>query len=668
MSFRAEFKKRDVYRICIAYVFWGLLIIPSTLYSTTETETPKTPNENDIPRPVQAELTLAGSSQPDILRYLNVRMAKDPSLSPDGKQLAFNSSITGIPQLWVVESKSGWPKQLTFGESVTFHKWSPTGEWIIYGTDLGGNEQEGYYLISPDGSIEVELLPPSNTFRVFGDFTRDGKKIAYSQSEGGDNPSFDVHLLDIASRKSSLAFQGRPGLYVQSWRPDGGAVILSEAVGEDAENIYLFEIENKRLTTLFRPDDPSGYKSFSWVPDGSGFYLTSNQGREFLNLAFYEVETGELNFLEDQPYDVTEVTLTNDGKFLAWIGYENGYSKIHCSRMNTKLPPHVSNQLEAPLIPKGIYNLRWSASSHFAAIFVQNPQVAGDIWSWDADSNETYRSTLSATAGLDMNTMIIPDHYDFKARDGLTIHGLLYLPHKKTGDSPPPVLLSVHGGPTIHAKPVYEPEFQYLLEKGIAVFDLNYRGSTGYGKTFARLNDKRLRALEYLDMADAIDWLGGKGLVDSTRAGVMGESYGGYLTMAAMARLPGTFKAGIALVGVSNWISALEGASPQLKASDRYEYGDINDPDDRKFFTEISPVTYVDNITSPIMVIHGANDPRDPPTESDQFVQAIRENGGMVEYLRFPDEGHAIRKLSNQIIEFQRIADFLELHLSKQVE
>jgi dipeptidyl aminopeptidase/acylaminoacyl peptidase len=204
-----------------------------------------------------------------------------------------------------------------------------------------------------------------------------------------------------------------------------------------------------------------------------------------------------------------------------------------------------------------------------------------------------------------------------------------------------------------------------LLAKGIAVFDLNYRGSTGYGKTFARLNDRRLRANEYLDMADAIDWLGQQGFVDSERAGIMGESYGGYMTMAAMTRLPDKFNVGIALVGVSNWVTALEGASPQLKASDRYEYGNIDDPEDRKFFSEISPITYIDNITSPIMVITGANDPRDPPTESDQFVNAIRENYGEVEYLRFPDEGHLIRKLSNQIIAFRRIADFLENHLKK---
>jgi len=161
-------------------------------------------------------------------------------------------------------------------------------------------------------------------------------------------------------------------------------------------------------------------------------------------------------------------------------------------------------------------------------------------------------------------------------------------------------------------------------------------------------------------LRDAVAWLRRQEQIDGTRVAIMGGSYGGYLTMAALARLPELFASGIAFVGVSNWVTALEGASPQLKASDRVEYGDIDDVDDREFFSQLSPITHVSKVRAPAMVIHGANDPRDPVTESDQFVRAIRERGGSVEYLRFPDEGHGIRKLSNQMIAYRRIAAFLE--------
>jgi dipeptidyl aminopeptidase/acylaminoacyl peptidase len=256
--------------------------------------------------------------------------------------------------------------------------------------------------------------------------------------------------------------------------------------------------------------------------------------------------------------------------------------------------------------------------------------------------------------------MVVPEPLDFPARDGVELHGLYYAPRGAPGDGAPPLLLSVHGGPTSQARPWFDAVLQYLLTRGIAVFDLNYRGSTGFGKSFARLNDGRLREAEYLDMEDAVRFLGESGRVDPARAAVMGGSYGGYLTMAGLARLPETFSAGVAFVGVSNWVTALEGASPQLKASDRVEYGDIDDPEDREFFRSISPITHVAGVRAPVMVVHGANDPRDPVTESDQYVRGVRERGGEVEYLRFPDEGHGIRKLENRLIAYRRIADFLE--------
>jgi len=192
------------------------------------------------------------------------------------------------------------------------------------------------------------------------------------------------------------------------------------------------------------------------------------------------------------------------------------------------------------------------------------------------------------------------------------------------------------------------------------VLDLNFRGSTGYGKRFTRLDDRRLRPNAVKDLAGALDWLATTGKVDVARAGVMGGSYGGYLTFAALAQLPDRFRAGVGLVGVSNWVTALEGASPQLKASDRIEYGDIDDPEDRKFFVELSPITHVRRVRAPLMVLHGANDPRDPVSEADQLVAAIRAQGGQVEYLRFPDEGHGIRKLTNRVTAYRRIAGFLE--------
>jgi dipeptidyl aminopeptidase/acylaminoacyl peptidase len=235
----------------------------------------------------------------------------------------------------------------------------------------------------------------------------------------------------------------------------------------------------------------------------------------------------------------------------------------------------------------------------------------------------------------------------------------MYLPRGAQGRRPP-VVMMLHGGPTAQARPTFDPVKQYLLARGYAVLDLNFRGSTGYGQRFTQLDNGRLRPNAVRDMQAAVEYLRGRADVDGGRVAAMGGSYGGYMTLAAVAQLPEYFQAGVDFVGVANWISGLEDASPQLKNSDRIEYGNIDDPADRAFFTQISPLSYADQIRSPLMVVHGANDPRVPVGEADQIVRAVRGRRGDVEYLRFPDEGHGIAKLQNRITAYQRIARFLD--------
>jgi dipeptidyl aminopeptidase/acylaminoacyl peptidase len=620
-----------------------------------------TPNDADIPKPGPLEVSLAGSDAADISRFLSVRTAVGPSLSPDGKRLAFRTGITGSPQLWVVDASGGWPDQLTFGESVTFHEWSPAGDWLVYGSDRGGNEREGYYLINPDGTQERALLPPSEAFRVFGGFTRDGRSIAYATT-ARNGRDFDIHLLDVTTGQDREVYRGRMGLYAVSWHPEGRAVILSETRGEDANDVYLLDVQTGTTELLFKPDVASRYGSFSWVPHGSGFYLVTNDSREFAALAYYDLNARTLRVVDAPEGEVEQASVAPTGDFLAWVVTQGGYSQLRVRDLKT------GSDLLVPALPSGRYNVAWAHRAAVAAITVSGPQLPGDVWVWDAVSGDLRRATRSSTAGLDMSEMVVPAHHSFPAPDGTLVHGLLYRPTGLRSGARVPVVVSVHGGPTAQATPRFNGPHQYLLARGIAVFDFNYRGSTGYGKTFARLNDRRLREHELTDLRAAVAWLQQQQQIDGARVAIMGGSYGGYLTMAALARLPDLFASGVAFVGVANWITALEGALPQLRATDRVEYGDIDNLADREFFRQISPLTHVGNVRAPAMIIHGANDPRDPVTESDQFVRAIREHGGTVEYLRFPDEGHTIRKLSNRIIAYRRIAAFLEKTLGVSQE
>jgi dipeptidyl aminopeptidase/acylaminoacyl peptidase len=436
-----------------------------------------------------------------------------------------------------------------------------------------------------------------------------------------------------------------------------GAILLTEARGEDANDVYLFDVASGRLDTLFAPEDRADHGGFQWTPEGDAFYLATNREGEYRVLSRYEATSGELEVVaEEEGRDVESVALSGDGRYLAWTVNDGGLSRLRVRDRTT------ASLLSAPDLPAGIYSLEWAPEAPVLAIQVAGPTVPGDIWTWDLGAGTVARATRSDAAGLDLDRMVTPTHHSFPSLDGLTIHGLLYHPPEGAwrGEGPPPVLLAVHGGPTAQARPRFDAPHQYLLTRGVAILDLNFRGSTGYGKTFARLNDRRLREDELLDLEAAVRWLEEREDVDGSRVAIMGGSYGGYLTMAGLTRLPDLFRSGVALVGVSDWITALEGASPQLQASDRIEYGDIHDPDDREFFRQISPITHIENIRAPSMVLHGANDPRDPVEESDRFVAAIRELGGEVQYLRFPDEGHSIRRLENRIIAYRRIAGFLE--------
>lgn len=615
----------------------------------------------DIPRPVPGDIGLAGSASPDIARFLAVRTASDASLSADGEQVSFITNTTGVPQVWAVSLASGYPgvpapHQLTFTENgVTMQAWSPAGGWIFYAADRGGDEREGFYLVSPDGLEERELLPPDSAYREFGAWSPDGRRIAYSSTER-DGSDFDVYIQDISPNGEPAAphrvYEGHGDFTVDAWRPDGGALVLSRARGETTNDLFLLDLATGTVDTLFAPDSAASFRRIAWSPDGHGFYLATDDGRDVAGLAYFDTTAKALTWIGVGRHPVAAVSLSGDGRWLAWTEDVDGSTALHI------LDLQGTGADAQPQLPNGTYDIAWAPHAATLVIRVAGAELPGDVYCYDVVKHRLTRATRSATAGLDPEQFVTPRAVTFPSWDGDTIHGLLYSP-ADAGKRKPPVLLAVHGGPSSHASATFQPLFQYLLTRGIAVLDLDYRGSTGYGRRYTQLDDGRHRMDAVRDMAGALDWLAHAHLADTSRAAVYGGSYGGFMAFAALALLPGHFKAGVGMAGVSNWITALGGASPELKATDRAEYGDVNDSTDRQFLLDISPITHADSIRAPLMVIHGANDPRDPVSEADQLVAAVRTRGRSVEYLRFPDEGHGIRRTSNRVLAYRRIAAFL---------
>ena len=397
-----------------------LLIAPFATFADTEWDNPA-----DIPTTEPVTVGLAGTKPADVVRYLLAEGASSARMSPDGTSVAFRWGVTGEPQLWVVDAAGGFPRQLTFGGGITFFEWAPDGEHLIVGRDAEGNEREGYYLLSADGTEERVVVEQSAAYRVFGMFSPDGSRVAYASTER-NGLDFDIYVADVDGGGAKLIYEGTFGYAVSAWQPGGDNVIVTEQRGEDAHDVHMLDLSTGRLTTLFRPDIAAEFTDFEWLPDGSGFYVATNLDREFIGLARYSLVDAELEFLETPNHDIGNVALSKDGRYLTWTTNEDGYSKLHA--MDTR----SGRGLPVPDLADGVYGVHMATGSAIAAVHVSGPATPGDVFVWDIASGVSSRAVAASLGGLDAKSFVAPESLRYPARDGIDLQGLLYLPDAET--------------------------------------------------------------------------------------------------------------------------------------------------------------------------------------------------------------------------------------------
>jgi dipeptidyl aminopeptidase/acylaminoacyl peptidase len=489
---------------------------------------------------------------------------------------------------------------------------------------------------------------------LFGDFA--GGDIIYASTER-NQLDYDIWRAG-PDGEAELVFEGEYAFYAHDVSPDGKRVIVTESVGEDSDNLHLLDLETGELTTLSKPEPRAnhGDAGFAWRPDGSGFYLATNRGREFPAVSFYELESGVMRVVAEPGVAIGDLALCGAGdEYLAWTENRDGFHSLKIRNLETGEP------LDAPELPEGVYSLDCADRSGRLAVQVNGWRTPGDIHVIDLASGSAMCAFASNLAGLDPDELIRPESIRIEARDGVELQGLLYIPDRgsRSGEGPVPVVFDVHGGPTAQSQASWEPAMQYLLDHGIAVFQPNVRGSTGFGRTYTTLDDREKRLDSVRDLVDMLAHFEDDPRIDAERAAVRGGSYGGYMVNAVLAEYPDAFSAGVSLFGVADWVTALEVASPALKASDRIEYGDISEEHWRAFYKTNSPINKADQIRVPVLYSHGVTDPRIDISETEVMVKALRENGIQAPFIRIPDEGHGWRKLSNQLFYFRREAAFL---------
>lgn len=602
---------------------------------------------------------LAGEDPADIARYLLAAngAAGGAQLSPDGSLAAFRWSITGEPQLWIMPAEGGQPTRLTYGNGVTFFRWSPDGQSLIYGADNDGNEQEAYYRISSDGLNERQVFPAeAGAFRVFGDFGADGETIVFA-STARNNLDFDIYVANLETGDQAMIYEGSFANYPGAMSPDGRYVTVSQSRGEDSNDLALLNLANGEFTPISAPDRRAAHGSIAWQDDSSSFYLVSNREREYSALMKFDVWTNSFSVIETAEHDIESVDLCGeDDRYLVWTVNEGGYSRLHAKDLAS------GEMLETPALAEGVYGVSCTDQSSRILINVNGWRAPGGFQLWDMATGAVFDTFTASMAGLDADRLVRPEDVRITARDGVELQGLLYLPDdsSRPSDGLPPVVFFVHGGPTAQSRPTFDAVVQYHVDRGMAVFEPNVRGSTGFGHTYVTLDDRENRLESIADLVDMLNWLAEDGRVDADRAAVVGGSYGGYAVNAVLANFPGHFAAGVSLYGVADWVTALDIASPGLKASDRIEYGDITEPRWRAYYTENSPIRQADQINVPVLYSHGVMDPRIDIYETEVMVRTLRENGVRADFIRIPDEGHGWRKLSNQLFYYRRQAEFLE--------
>jgi dipeptidyl aminopeptidase/acylaminoacyl peptidase len=606
----------------------------------------------------------------DFSAYLNVKNAIMPAFGESGERLLFLTDITGTYQVWSVSTgdRQGWPEQLTFfDDRVTGLFPSPDRSKFLITRDRGGDEQDQFYLLEGDavrGVIVNTLLDTPEYKNNFGAWRADGKAYCFS-SNRRHKAFFDIYTQEVGGEPVRV-YQSDETFYADDWSPDGRYLLVRRANTNLDFDLFLLDLQEpgaplRHLT----PHTGQGYFAYgTFSPDGQYIYLLSNAGREYANPARIEIASGMLEYLLDKPQDCESYTLSPDGKRLAYELNHEGYSRLFVIELKS------GQERELPGLPKGVAlgvglfesYLAWSPDSAQLAFSFSTPARNANIHLWDTRSQEPARQvTFSPGGGLNFGSFVEPELIHYPTFDGLDIPALLYLPQGAQDGEKRPFILFVHGGPEGQTRFSWNPVIQYYVARGYGLLAPNVRGSSGYGKTYIGLDDVRKRMDSVSDLKAAAEWLAQSGYCDPSRIAVYGQSYGGFMVLSAVTVYPELWAAGVDIYGIANMLTFMENTSPYRLKLRTPEYGDPLA--DRDFLIEISAIHKVDRITAPMMVVHGARDPRVPLVESEQIVEALRTRQHPVEFIVMPDEGHGITRLQSKLAVYPAVGDFLDRYL-----
>lgn len=580
--------------------------------------------------------------------------------SEDETRLLYTSNESGIYNLYEVCVADGTQKQLTNStkESYFAIDYVPGTNKILYAADKGGDEIDHIYLLNEDGA-STDLTPEEKAKSAFVGWNKE-KTAFYFLSTKRDPRFFDLYIMDTKTWQPKLLYQNDKGMNINEVSWDEKYVVLVESITTSKNKLYLVNRLTKEQKEISIPEQPGSYVARGFSLNGKYLYYTTNSQKEFQYLVSYNLETGERNTVFETNWDVTNFSLSRYEKYRVIAINEDGKNTL-------KLFDHKTGQkVESPAIADGdIISIEISDSEKYMRISAGTSKSPADIYFYNMETKELKRLTNSLNPEIDQNQLVAAEVVRYKSFDGLDIPAIFYKPLDATEKNKVPALIWVHGGPGGQSRVGYFALIQYLTNNGYAILAVNNRGSSGYGQTFYKLDDQNHGDKDLMDCVYGKKYLQSLEYIDADKIGIIGGSYGGFMTMAAMTSKPDEFKVGVNLFGVTNWLRTLKSIPPFWASFKNALYAEMGDPTtaDSVRLYNISPLFHANNVKNPVMVLQGANDPRVLQVESDEIVEAIKKNGVPVEYVIFPDEGHGFVKKENEIKGYSAILTFLDKYL-----
>ncbi|WP_347922923.1 S9 family peptidase [Pontimicrobium sp. SW4] len=577
------------------------------------------------------------------------------SFSKDGNKLLYTSDETGSPSAWVYDINTK-KKTLIHSDSVN----------AIYSLTLYGDNDDLIYIMNPNGgrsmhlyakedNIITNITSGENVRATWRGVNNDFSGIYYVSNQRTPR-KFDRYEYNFANKTSKLVFQNDTKYSTSFNSYDHKYILLHEGVTEDITNLHLYDIVNKTSISLSPENNDSQFYGKGFSLNNKEVYYLTNYGNEFLYLEKYNIETKERTVIVKENWDIVKIGFTPDHNFLVVYTNENGRARVKVKDLQK------DKFLDIPFLKTAeVEEANFGPNNKYLALRVTGYNQPKNIWLLNLKTGKAEQILSSLNDEINPNDLSKPQDITITSFDGLEIPAFLYEPHSSVKNGA--ALVWTHGGPGGQFRTNYNQYIQFAVNQGYTVLAVNNRGSSGYGKTFKTLDNQKHGVDDLQDIIKGKELLASMEGIDKDRIGIIGDSYGGYLVLAALTFHPDEFAFGIDMFGISNWLQVLNNTPDFWAARKKALFEEMGDPKkDSLMLYNKSPLFFSDNIKKPLMVIQGANDPKVHQSESDSIVARVRANKVPTEYILFEDEGHGIRKKDNQIETMTRIGKFLKKH------